>query len=402
MKDLEKKAYAYALKNAIAHDGKAQQGAVISSLFHEGLKKEDMKTYARKISDIVSKVNSMSLEDQKMEFKKINDFVSERKTREGLEELPNVTKKGVVMRFAPSPSGPMHIGHAMTASLSYLYVKKYGGKFYFRIEDTNPENIYKPAYRMLEKEAKWLFENSAEIMVQSYRMEIYYRYVGKFIKNGAAYVCTCSSEQFEKYVSSMKECPCRNLSVKENAERWKKMLDKKGFRQGDAVLRFKSDMKDPNPAMRDFPLARINETPHPLQKKKYRVWPLMNLAVTVDDIETKVTHAIRGKDHIDNAKRQEMMFKVLKKKFPWTGFLGKFNFTDMELSSTKMRQDIDQKKYAGWDDERLPTIASLRKKGYKPYAFWKFAERIGLSENDKNMGKKDFFELLDYFNKYTL
>src|SRR4030042_256112 len=91
----------------------------------------------------------------------------------------------------------------------------------------------------------------------------------------------------------------------------KKMLDKYGFREGQAVLRFKSDMKHKNPAMRDFPLARIVLTEHPRQKNKYRVWPLMNLAVTVDDIEMKMTHIIRGKDHLDNAKRQEMIYKVL-------------------------------------------------------------------------------------------
>ena len=79
----------------------------------------------------------------------------------------------------------------------------------------------------------------------------------------------------EKYVKEKKKCPCRNSSIKEIGERWKKMLDKssKGFKQGEAVLRFKSigGMKDPNPAMRDFPLARINLTEHPLQKNKYNI-----------------------------------------------------------------------------------------------------------------------------------
>ena len=63
-------------------------------------------------------------------------------------------------------------------------------------------------------------------------------------------------------------------------ERWKKMLDKNGFKEGEAVLRFKSSMKNKNPALRDFPLARINLTKHAKQGNKYRVWPLMNLAVT--------------------------------------------------------------------------------------------------------------------------
>ena len=158
-------------------------------------------------------------------------------------------------------------------------------------------------------------------------------------------------------------------------------------------------MKDKNPAMRDFPLARVNLTKHPLQKSKYKVWPLMNLAVTVDDIETKVTHIVRAKDHIDNAKRQEMIYKSFKKKAPWSGFLGRFKFKDMELSTTKIKHAIENGEYSGWDDKRLPTLESVMKRGYKPEAFWKFAEQIGLSENDKVMDKKEYFLLLDSFNK---
>ncbi len=402
MKDLEKKARAYALKNAVSHEGKAVQSSVISSLFNEGLKKGDVSKYAKKISGIVSEVNSLGIEEQEKEFEKLKDLTSERKGREGLAELPNVQKTGVIMRIAPSPSGPLHIGHAITASLSFLYVKKYGGKFYVRIEDTNPENIYPPAYKMIEHESYWLFDNSAEILIQSYRMEIYYKYAEELIRKKSAYVCACPSDKFEKFIEKKTNCPCRKLSAEENKRRWEKMLSfdsKDNFQKGDAVLRFKSDMKHPNPAMRDFPLARINLARHPLQENKYRVWPLMNLAVTVDDIETGVTHIIRGKDHRDNAKRQEMIFRALGKKFPWTGFLGKFHFKDFELSTTKMRIAIEEKKYSGWDDPRLPTIASLKKQGYKPQAFWKFAEQIGLSENDKVMDRKDFFLLLDNFNK---
>ena len=402
MKDFEKKARAYALKNAFAYEGKAKTGFVISALFNEGLKKSEVGKYSKKISEIVDNVNSLSLEKQEKEFEKVKDQISERETREGLEELPNA-EKGVFMRFAPSASGPLHIGHAMTSSLSFLYVKKYGGEFYIRIEDTNPDNIYPKAYKMIASESKWLFENTAKIVTQSDRMEIYYKYSEKLIKNESSYVCTCSQEEFEKFVLSKKDCPCRNLSVKENSERWKKMIDKssKGFKKGEAVLRFKSleGMQSKNPAMRDFPLARINLTKHPKQGNKYKVWPLMNLAVAVDDIEMKITHIIRAKDHRDNAKKQEMIFKVLKKKFPWTAFLGRFKFKDMDLSTTKFRQEIEKGNFSGWDDKELPTLASLKKRGYHPFAFHKFAEQIGLSENDKLMDKKEFFTLLDSFNK---
>ncbi len=404
MKDLKEKARAYALKNAIAYEGKAQTGSVISALFNEGLKPEDVKKYSKEINEIVFEVNGLSPEEQNEEFKKLEKETHHREGREGLPELPGAKKGKVIMRFAPSPSGPFHVGHALTGSISYLFVKKYGGIFYVRIEDTNPENIYPKAYDMIKKESEWLFPGKfLKIIIQSDRMKIYYDLAEKLIKKNAAYVCTCSQEDFKKFVENKKDCPCRSLNVKDNLIRWKKMLDKRGFQEGEAVLRFKQKggMQDKNPAMRDFPLARINLEKHARQGNKYRVWPLMNLAVTADDIDLRMTHIIRAKDHRDNAERQKRIYTAmgLKKQVPWTGFLGRIKFTDMELSATKMRKAIDAGEYTGWDDQELPTIASIIKKGYRPSAFWKFAERIGLSENDKIMDKHEFFRLLDDFNR---
>ena len=164
-------------------------------------------------------------------------------------------------------------------------------------------------------------------------------------------------------------------------------------------MKTEKGMKDPNPAMRDFPLARINETTHPLQGKKYRVWPLMNLVVSVDDIELKMTHIIRGKDHRDNAKRQKMIFEVFEKKYPWCFFTGRMKFTDLVLSKRKISEGIKSGEFSGAEDEKLPTVASLRKRGYKPEAFRKFAEQRGLTEVDKVISSKDFFKILDIFNK---
>ncbi|HIG94697.1 MAG: Glutamate-tRNA ligase [archaeon GW2011_AR13] len=398
MENFEQTAKAYALKNAISHEGKANQGAVIAGLFNIGLTKEDIPKYAKEISKIIQEINKLNPQQQEKEFEKLQEYIGERKVREGLPELPNA-EKGVIMRFAPSPSGPMHIGHALTSSLSYLYVQKYGGKFYFRIEDTNPENIDPQAYKMLKEEANWLFKNNVEFIIQSERMQLYYDYILKLIKKEHAYVCTCTGDEFREYAEKKKDCPCRKHTQKENETKWNQMLNGE-IKEGDAVVRFKSSMKDPNPAMRDFPLARINETPHPLQKNKYRVWPLMNLAVTIDDIELKMTHIIRAKEHRDNAKRQEMIYIALglKNKIPWVGFLGKYKFTDLEISCSKTKAKIKAGEYTGWDDPRLPFLASLKKK-YKPEAFWRFAEKRGLSEADRVIDKKEFFRLLDNFNK---
>ena len=400
MENFKEKAKGYALKNAIAHEGKANQGAIISGLFAEGLKKEELKSFLKEISEILKEVNSTSLEKQKKEYEKLKEILSERETRVGLPEIPNA-ENGVVMRFAPAPSGPLHLGHVIGTLISSLFVKKYGGKFYVRIEDTNPEKIDKDAYEGIREICDWLFQNVHEYIIQSDRMETYYKYAEKLIELNSAYVCTCSQEEFKKYSEDKKDCPCRKLSVEETKKRWEKMLDKKGFKEGGAVLRFKSGMQNPNPAMRDFPLARINTHEHPRQKNKYRVWPLMNLSVTVDDIELGMTHIVRGKDHMDNAKRQEMIYKVLGKedKIPWTFFMGRIKFTDIELSKRKIKAAIDAGEFEGWEDERLPTLASLRKRGYKPEAFWKLAEHRGLSDVDKVMDSKDLFRVLDEFNR---
>ncbi len=411
MKDFEKKygkkARAYALKNALHYKGKANQGAVISGLFAEGLKKEEVKDVSKDINEIINEVNSLSLEKQNKEYEKLKDTISEREVREGLPELPDVPKKGVVMRFAPSPSGAMHIGHAITSCLSYDYVRKYGGKFIVRIEDTNPENIYPEAYELLKQDSDWLFENKEEFIIQSDRMDIYYGYAVGLIEEKSAYVCTCSGDDFRELSKNKKDCPCRGKSVKDNIKDWEKMISKdskKNFKSGEAILRFKTPeslggMKHKNPAMRDFPLARINETEHPRQGKKYRVWPLMNLSVSTDDIEMGMTHIIRAKEHRDNAERQKMIYSVFNKKYPWVAFLGRIHLKGMKLSATEFTHDIKEGKYKGWDDERLPTVSALKNKGYKPEAFWKMAEHIGLSEVDKTLDKKDFFELLDTFNR---
>ncbi len=228
---------------------------------------------------------------------------------------------------------------------------------------------------------------------------MYYKSAEKLITLKKAYVCTCSADDFREFVKNKKSCPCRKLKSKDNFLRWKNMLDKKGYVPGEAVLRFKSSMSHKNPAMRDFPLARVNTFPHARTKNKYRIWPLMNLAVAVDDMDLGMTHIIRAKDHRDNAQRQKMIYNALGKKFPWTGFLGRYHFRDLKLSTSFFRSEIQNGIYSGWDDPKLPTIASLKKQGYKPGAFYKFAERVGLSENDKVIDKKEYFILLKEFNK---
>ncbi|MEK6926190.1 MAG: glutamate--tRNA ligase family protein [Nanoarchaeota archaeon] len=419
IKNLDKKIRAYALKNAIAYNGKANSGSVLSSLFNEGLKKEEVNGIMPKIQQVIKEIEKLSLSEQEKEYEKLHEVISERHGREGLPELPNAKKGKVIMRFRPAPSGPLHVGHIISNLASSLYVKKYGGKFYVIIDDTDPETTVLESYKRIKEDCDWIFGNVHKYLNSSDMVENHYEYAEKLIKKDSAYVCICSQENFKKFSLEKRNCPCRNLSVKENLERWKKMLGKKGYRfsqvqsvssklgqykEGEAVLRFKTPnefggMSHKNPAMRDFPLARINVKSHPIQKNKYRVWPLMNLAVAVDDMEYRMTHIIRGKDHKDNAERQKMMFKVFNKEYPWTFFIGRIKFTDLVLSKRKISSLIKAGEFSGHDDEKLPTISSLKKRGYKPETFVKFIEQRGLTGVDKVISGKDFFESLDVFNR---
>jgi glutamyl-tRNA synthetase len=195
----------------------------------------------------------------------------------------------------------------------------------------------------------------------------------------------------------MEACPCRGKSKEENFKRWKKMF--KGYKQGDAVARMKTDIKDKNPAMRDFPVFRICEAEHPRQGKKYRVWPLMNMAVLCDDIDSGVTHIIRAKDHTDNAKRQEIMFKYLGKEAPEALFVGRINFKGIPVSCSKTRKAIEEGKYTGWEDIRIPFLLPLRKRGYVRGAFLRYAEEVGMSLTDKTVTMEDYFKALNAYNK---
>jgi glutamyl-tRNA synthetase len=93
------------------------------------------------------------------------------------------------------------------------------------------------------------------------------------------------------------------------------------------------------------------------------------------------------------------MYEVLGKNYPWAAFTGMTNFIGMKFSTSQMRKDIEKGIYSGWDDKRLPTVASLKKQGYKPVAFRKYAESTcNISEVDKTIEKKELFSWLDKYN----
>jgi glutamyl-tRNA synthetase len=230
-------------------------------------------------------------------------------------------------------------------------------------------------------------------------MDLYYKYARSFAEAGDIYVCSCSQETFKKIADSQQDCPCRKLTPAQSIIRFESMFEKSKSAEGDFVLRWKANMKDPNPAMRDFPLMRINDTPHPRTKDKYRVWPLMNMSVFVDDVEMGMTHIIRGKDHMDNAKRQNMMYKALGKVAPVTLFVGMYDIVGLELSKSKTKELIEQGVYSGWEDIRIPYLRPMRRRGYQAQAFVNYGIEVGISQVDKTISAEDFFGKLNSLNK---
>ncbi len=387
------------LANAIKFDGKPNPKAILGALLGQFPElRKDPKTLQVTINELVAEITKLSLGEMQQELAKLGGVQKKVKTQQRVKDLPNAEEGKVVLRLAPSPSGPLHIGHAYVLGLSHALAKKYKGKQILRIEDTNPENIYEPGYKLVEQDAQWLTNNSqAEVIIQSDRLKTYYDYGEKAIAKGFGYVCTCSADAFRELASKKQACPCRDLETKENLLRWDKMF--LGYQPGEAVVRIKTDIKHKNPALRDWPAFRINDHEHPRQGTKYRVWPLMNFSVAVDDHELGITHSVRGKDHKDNEKKQKYLFDY----FNWTPpshvYVGRVNFIGLKVSATEAKKQIQYGHYDGWDDVRLPFLPGFRKRGYKPKAFVELALDLGLTESDKKVPQDEFYKILDAHNR---
>ncbi len=394
----------YALENAVKFKGKASAGNVLGKVIGEypdwRKKAEELK---KKTEEIVAKINMMDLEEQKNLLQKTAPKLLEEKKyekREPLRTLQN-TGKNIVMRFEPSPSGALHLGHSYTLLLNSEYCRKYKGKLIVRISDTNPDNIDPLAYKLIEEDANWITGgNVAQFVVQSDRMESYYKYALKLIEEHHAYICTCPAEEFKKLISKKAPCSCREKGVNENLEGWKKMFSE--FTDGEAVVRLKTDINHKNPALRETVIMRINSNEHPRQKNKYQVWPMMNFAVAVDDHDLGLTHVLRGKDHYDNTRRQLYIYNYLKWKPPEFLHHGRINFEGLRLSASETRRAIEEHRYEGWDDIRLPFLPALKRRGFQPNAFTKFILSIGLTMADKKVSAGEFFKSLNFYNKEIL
>lgn len=375
----------FALQNAVKHSSLPKPGTVIGMVMG---KHPEFRSRAREVSalldEVLSQVAALSPAEREQQLRALAPDVAEDMSRPKVhvKELPGLEKAdhGVVMRFAPNPSGPLHLGHARAAVLNDAYVKRYGGKYILRIEDTDPKRVDPEAYGMVIRDIEWLGITVHEVVYQSDRFDRYYHYGKELIERGGAYVCTCENEQFRQLKQKKTACPCRSLSVEENLSLFDKMLAGE-FYEGEASVRVRTDLDHPDPAMRDFPAFRILHQPlHP--RIDAVVYPLMNFTVAVDDHLLGVTHVIRGKDHIANTRRQRYIFDYFGWDVPVYRHYGRMGIEGVVLSTSQMRQGIASGEYEGWDDIRLGTLRALARRGISPEAVRQAVLDIGIGETD--------------------
>lgn len=387
-----------ALQNAFEHEGKTQDKIVLSKIL--GNKPEfrnKVNEIKEDISEIVSSVNQISLEEQKKEIEEnFPDLLKpkeKKEEREGLPLLEGAIDGKVVTRFPPEPNGYPHIGHAKAAIINIEYAKMYGGKCILRMDDTNPEAERMEYHAAIKVGLDWLGVKFDIIKNTSDDMELFYEKGIELINSGKAYVCTCKRDTVSKNRKERKSCKCSFREIKENNQGWGKMFEK--FKPGEAIVRFRGDMKSDNAVMRDPVLFRIIDEKHYTLGEKYRVWPSYDFAVAIEDSNDGITHAFRSKEFELRKDLINAILEALSMRKPFQGFFSRLEFKGMPVSKRILRPLIEQGKVSWYDDPRLPTLEGLRRRGIKAEAIKKFILSLGLTKANTLAP----FDALESFNR---
>ncbi len=387
-----------ALQNAYDHEGKTQDKVVLAKIL--GTKPEfrtRVKEIVGDIAEIVSKVNQISFEEQKKEieenFPEILIPKEKIEEREGLPPLKGAEQGKVITRFPPEPNGYPHIGHAKAAIINAEYAKMYGGKFILRMDDTNPEAERMEYHAAIKVGLDWLGIKFDIIKNTSDDMELFYKKGIELINLGKAYVCTCKRDDISNNRKERKACKCSRGDIKQNIQGWEKMFDK--YKPGDAIVRFRGDMKADNAVMRDPVLFRIIDEKHYTLGNKYRVWPSYDFAVAIEDSSDGVTHAFRSKEFELRKELIDAILEALNMRKPYQDFFSRLEFKGMPISKRILKPLIEEGKVSWYDDPRLPTLESLRRRGIKPEAIKKFILSLGLTKANTLAP----FDTLESFNR---
>lgn len=398
--ELEELARKYALKNAVDYEGECNPGAVIGQIMsEEDFEPSEVQQVAGKVC---GQINSMDLEEQKQA---LEEYEFEEKTHEHdpIPDLDVDDEEQVVVRFAPNPNGPPHIGHARGMVINGELKQKYDGKLILRFDDTDPRKK-RPlkteeydAYQMYQEDYEWLGYEVDEVRYSSKQFDKYIEYAEKLIEKQKAYVCRCSPEDGSDYRSKGEACPHRDRSVEKNMEEWQGMRDG-SVEEGAATLKIKTDLDHKNPAVRDFVAFRIIDNPdHPITGGQYRVWPMLDFAGALEDHFMGTTHIVRGKDLRASTKRQKYIYSYFDWEYPDIRYWGDVQISgfDAPVSGSSLGNLIEEGELSGWDDPRAPTLRALRKRGFRSEGIRDFFVDMGVSENDVEAS----VETLESFNR---
>jgi len=286
----------------------------------------------------------------------------------------------VATRFAPSPTGALHIGGVRTALFNWLYSKNNKGTFHLRIEDTDKERSKDEHKIQIIKSLKWIgIEHDGEEYIQSTKINDHISIANKLLKNGNAYKCYCSSDEIEeqKKRARQKKLPYiynrkwRDLSEKDAPTDIKPVIRFKSKIEGSTILKdlVQGDVEIDNNTIEDFIILRNDGT------------PTYNLSATVDDHQMNMTHIIRGDDHKINTFKQMQIYLAMKWELP--------QFAHIPLIHT-----IEGKKLSKRDN--ASTLDDYSKIGIMPDALRNYLLRLGWSYEDKEIFTLE--ESIKHFN----
>ncbi|MDA9654429.1 glutamate--tRNA ligase [Candidatus Pelagibacter sp.] len=286
----------------------------------------------------------------------------------------------VATRFAPSPTGALHIGGVRTALFCWLFSKNKKGTFHLRIEDTDKERSKDEHKDQIIKSLKWIgIEHDGELYIQSKKINDHIAVANDLLKNSHAYKCYCSTEEIEdqKKRAKQKKLPytynrkCRELSESEAPKDVQPVVRFKSKIEGSSILKdlVQGDVEIENTTIEDFIILRNDGT------------PTYNLSATVDDHQMNMTHIIRGDDHKINTFKQIQIYLGMKWKVPL--------FAHIPLIHT-----IEGKKLSKRDN--ASTLDDYSKIGIMPDALRNYLLRLGWSYQDKEIFTLE--ESIKHFN----
>lgn len=280
-------------------------------------------------------------------------------------------------RFAPSPTGYLHIGGARTAIFNWLFARKHKGKFILRIEDTDQERSTNESTNAILDSMKWLGMDWDEgPFFQAKRVDIYNEHVERLIKEGKAYYCTCTPDELEakrqKALAEGKkpkyDGKCRGNTKRPDVPAAVRFLSPdEGHTVVDDIIKGKVVIE--NAELDDLIIRRSDG------------WPTYNFCVVIDDATMKMTHVIRGDDHLNNTPRQIQMYEAFGYPVP------KFGHVPMILGSDKTRLS---KRHGA------TSVMAYKDMGYLPEALFNYLVRLGWSHGDQEIFTKE--ELIEKFN----